>query len=82
MPSVYLSAAGAVSDLDLAVVTVHSRPRLGDDESGTMWGSETSAIVPPRRLVAFVRTAALESWRVLAGLRDARVGSEEDLERL
>jgi len=70
VPSVYLSAAGHTKGLELVEVPVHSRPRRGQDSTGTMWGGgRLRALLPSRRLVGFVWGAFVESISVLRSLR-------------
>ncbi len=69
LPSVYLSAAGVTAGLDLAEVDVESRDRRGDTAVGSTWGESALSLLPTKRLVLFVISAARESVMTLWGLR-------------
>ncbi|MDQ1123342.1 glycosyltransferase family 2 protein [Microbacterium trichothecenolyticum] len=65
VPHVHFSIAEARRRLRVRYVAVPSIPRRGSVTQGTMWGARRSrALLPPRRLVAFVTRAATEFWRV------------------
>lgn len=69
IPSIYLSAAGVTTGLDLAEVNVESRVRRGDTTVGSTWGESALSFLPTKRLVLFVMSATRESVTTLWGLR-------------
>lgn len=70
VPHVHFSLREARQGMAVRYREVASIPRRGGDETGTMWGTVTAPKLPPARLRAFVRGAAVELWRV--SLRPAR----------
>lgn len=65
VPHVHFSIAEARDRLHVRYVAVASIPRRGAAAQGTMWGTgRTRVILPPRRLVRFVRLAFAELWRI------------------
>jgi dolichol-phosphate mannosyltransferase len=64
VPHVHFSLAEARRGYSVRYVGVRSIPRRGSSESGTMWGDQRAAArLPPKRLCAFSRRAAVELWR-------------------
>jgi dolichol-phosphate mannosyltransferase len=64
VPHVHFSLAESRLGYRVAYVRVRSIPRRGSVANGTMWGElPKQPLLPPPRLRAFSRRAALELWR-------------------
>lgn len=65
VPHVHFSLAEVRRGYRVRYVRVTSQPRRGGDEQGTMWGvADRAPLLPPKRLRQFIRSAAVELWRV------------------
>lgn len=65
VPSVYLSAVGAIRTMDIVEIDVESRDRRGDSAVGSTWGEPKLAFLPSRRFLLFVLRATRESVATL-----------------
>lgn len=64
VPHVHFSLTEARQGFIVRYLAVRSIPRRGSEQTGTMWGAVKAPKLPPARLRAFVRGAAVELWKV------------------